>query len=338
MSGNPDRWLVSSADVAESDAVSYWESRVSESFGRVAIDLVPDQPFYGSFQRLWSSPELLIARSETSGHGFRHTARQVARADRHSFTIMFAEAGHRVVVDDDGTTRIVGAGAITITDSSYPHRFFAADRTRALALSVPREVLADRAGAPALAPMPMTVLDAGGPASVIANFFRDALTHLDLDGEDSDTVLGGHGTDMLAALLRLVVAPDAAIDSVAVRRAAVMDYLRTHFTRAGLTVEAVAAACHLSRRSLYRCFDDIDGGPAEVVRRMRLDHARLLLASHPDTPITEIAQRSGFATERQFYRAFRTATGMTPGDYRTGHESAEASDSAWRADTPTAPR
>jgi AraC-like DNA-binding protein len=36
-----------------------------------------------------------------------------------------------------------------------------------------------------------------------------------------------------------------------------------------------------------------------------------------DLPNATIAARSGFASERSFYRSFKRETGMTPGEYRT---------------------
>ncbi|WTL36157.1 helix-turn-helix domain-containing protein [Nocardia sp. NBC_01503] len=52
-------------------------------------------------------------------------------------------------------------------------------------------------------------------------------------------------------------------------------------------------------------------GSADVVRRMRLDHARNLLCAPGFRSPATIAGVSGFADERNFYRVFRQEMGMT---------------------------
>ena len=53
------------------------------------------------------------------------------------------------------------------------------------------------------------------------------------------------------------------------------------------------------------------------MNRYRVQHACRLLRSTGDS-ITAIALQSGFSTIRNFNRAFREETGMTPREYRTG--------------------
>jgi AraC-like DNA-binding protein len=53
----------------------------------------------------------------------------------------------------------------------------------------------------------------------------------------------------------------------------------------------------------------------EYVRRLRIDFAaRALTAS--DAPLAALAQTAGFADQGHFTRAFKAATGLTPGAYR----------------------
>jgi AraC-like DNA-binding protein len=55
--------------------------------------------------------------------------------------------------------------------------------------------------------------------------------------------------------------------------------------------------------------------PHEFVSRMRLDLAKQMLADRY-RPISDIALSAGFSSQSNFSRAFRSATGMTPSDYR----------------------
>jgi transcriptional regulator GlxA family with amidase domain len=52
----------------------------------------------------------------------------------------------------------------------------------------------------------------------------------------------------------------------------------------------------------------------------RVKHAQTLLLNGT-LPLAEIAVRLGFADQSHFTKAFRRATGTTPGEWRRGHRS-----------------
>lgn len=83
-----------------------------------------------------------------------------------------------------------------------------------------------------------------------------------------------------------------------------------------LSVEEIVASVPVSRRKLERAFKyDVGRGIAEEYRRRRLEEACKLLVS-TDLPIAEVAQTLHFASDHQFFRAFRTAYRTTPAQYR----------------------
>jgi transcriptional regulator GlxA family with amidase domain len=114
----------------------------------------------------------------------------------------------------------------------------------------------------------------------------------------------------------LGLAAGAAPSSSALARERVLAYLESHCTDPRLDVDAVAAGCHLSRRSLFRLFADEPEGVAARLRRLRVDRAKVLLRAEPHRPVAAIAAACGFAGEAQLHRAFRALTGTTPAAYR----------------------
>ncbi|WP_405648040.1 helix-turn-helix domain-containing protein [Streptomyces uncialis] len=86
----------------------------------------------------------------------------------------------------------------------------------------------------------------------------------------------------------------------------------------GLAPGTIAAAHHISVRYLHHLFRPDGQSVAATVRRRRLARCRADLA-RPELaalPLDAIAARWGFSSTTVFGRAFRTAYGTTPGEFR----------------------
>jgi transcriptional regulator GlxA family with amidase domain len=82
-----------------------------------------------------------------------------------------------------------------------------------------------------------------------------------------------------------------------------------------LTTEQLADQAGMAPRSFHRHFLASTGHtPADMVERLRLDHARLLLeVAH--LPLDVVAARSGFGSAERLRRAFRRRFNVPPRDY-----------------------
>jgi AraC-like DNA-binding protein len=125
-----------------------------------------------------------------------------------------------------------------------------------------------------------------------------------IEAEILHRLLGGP----LGPVLRQFALPDSRLTQV--RTAA--HWIRRHF-REPLTVEAVAAAAHLSAASLYRHFKAATGmSPVQFQKRLRLQEARRLLVSGEVTAAAAAAA-VGYASATQFNREYRREYGAPPG-------------------------
>lgn len=83
-----------------------------------------------------------------------------------------------------------------------------------------------------------------------------------------------------------------------------------------LSVDAVAAEMGLGRSQLYRKIKALTNySPVELMRTLRLRHARTLLTS-TDKTISEIAYEVGFSSPAYFTKCYKDAYGETPTDLR----------------------
>ena len=97
----------------------------------------------------------------------------------------------------------------------------------------------------------------------------------------------------------------------------VTHYIDEHYS-AGVSLEEVAEATGISRYYVSHLFKELmDNTFVGYVNELRLNHAAMLLVT-TDSPIIEIASKSGFNNLSNFNRAFKMYFGKTPSTYRKG--------------------
>ena len=103
------------------------------------------------------------------------------------------------------------------------------------------------------------------------------------------------------------------LDNTRLRR--VLDFIEEHLEDE-ITVGGLANLANLSAFHFTRMFSSAVGvSPARYVSNRRLKNAMAMLAIGK-LPLSEIAHRSCFSSQASFNRAFRRATGVSPGEYR----------------------
>jgi AraC-like DNA-binding protein len=98
----------------------------------------------------------------------------------------------------------------------------------------------------------------------------------------------------------------------------VQTFIHQHLADPSLSPASIAAAHHISLRSLHQLFHDEGLTVADWIRRRRLESCRRDLADPALAlrPIAAVAARWGYASGADFSRAFRAAHGMAPSEYR----------------------
>ena len=95
-------------------------------------------------------------------------------------------------------------------------------------------------------------------------------------------------------------------------------FICQHLGDPELSPAAVAAAHHMSLRSLHQLFHDEGLTVAGWIRARRMERCRRDLSDPAleSRPVAAIAMRWGFSSAADFSRAFRAAHGMPPAEYR----------------------
>lgn len=300
-------------------AFERWEAQMIETYFPLAVSPpasgspVASRDFHGRITH-GRYGDVDVTAIGATPQRVRLTDKLIAAAEDEYLLASIGAAG-RGRLHLDGKVAEIGAGDMVFFGSAQKLEWDFENPWEKTVLQIPLRRLREHSGL-TLEDVPLgRTLAHTSSAAVVSRFFLD-LARLQRRSPEEAALLAEPALDLLVAAVRVAAgaaspqAADAAFD-----RQRVLDYMRTHFADPGFTVDRIAQGCMLSRRTLYRIFDRLDEGPAGVLRRMRVDHARGLLAN-TYLPMSSIALGSGFLSERAFFRTFRELTGMTPGEYR----------------------
>lgn len=303
--------LTASTDhVPAGSAFAYWQDLICDTFVQLAAAPTTDLPFRGRIAHSEvGSVELTRVRS--SGQCVRRTPRLIARSSEEYVLASIQVAGCGTVTQD-GRTAPLRPGAMAFYDSTRPYTLHFPAAFEQLVVQVPRRLLPE---GPVLRATGVA-LGATSSARLVADFFR-GLARCHAHDPVGSAALAPHALALLTSALTLAggTARPGERPS-AVDRQRVLAHLAAHSADPRLDADAVARACHVSRRTLFRLFEGEPEGLGDVLRRLRVTAAQDLLRAQPQLPLATVGARSGFAGEAQFHRAFRAATGTTPAAYR----------------------
>ncbi len=306
------------------DARDEWEAIMAETYIPLAVDTHPTLSFYGRVTAgalTTDAEDFRLSTIAGSCQEMRRSKSHIARSD-HGYLLASIHVAGDLTMHQGGRSALISRGAMVFYDTSEPYHWtngsgdwIGGSAYEQVVVQVPMRLLREQPGLEKLTLPTAVTVPADGAAGVVARFFRE-LARVRQQAPAEADVLAGNALGMIASAVRLA-AGERPVDTPAdaLTREHVMVYLRKRCTDPELTVDEVAAACHISRRTLFRIFD---GGETltAALRKLRVRHAQALLVAHPQSPSAAVAFGSGFATVRHFYRAFQRETGVTPGEYR----------------------
>ncbi|GAA3365855.1 AraC family transcriptional regulator [Saccharopolyspora gregorii] len=259
--------------------------------------------------------DLALVECATAPFSGVRGARQLAGTDGDFVVVLLVDAGG-VRFEQGGAEWSLVPGDVLVWDSRRPARCSADRPLTARSLVVPRGIL-DDVGCP---------LRVGEPAGGRVPGVRLLRGYLDALHPVLPELPAGSAVAARNALLELVwgaLHPGTPLDPLALlpaRRAAVERYLDERLGSSGLSAEEVAAAHNISVRTLGRLFAEVGETFSGVLRAKRIARVREGLLTG-DVTIAALARRWGFFDTSHLNRRFRAVHGVSPHEYRRGHQS-----------------
>ncbi|MFG3658601.1 helix-turn-helix domain-containing protein [Streptomyces sp. NPDC047706] len=256
----------------------------------------------------------------------RRTTQLIRQSDPEMYAVGLILRGRQVIAQDRRETSL-GAGDLVVYSTSRPYTAVVEsgrETAASVVVQIPR----------AIVPVPSNRVDrllairmsgSEGVGGLLAGF----LTHVATDTVPCRAAdrhrLGGVLVGLITAWLAHLV---DSLDQTPVETRQhlqfleIQDFIGRHLGDTDLSPATVAAAHHISLRTLHRLFHHHTHGTtvAAYIRRQRLARAQRDLADPrlSTRPVHAIAARWGFPRPADFTRAFRAHYGSTPSEYRHG--------------------
>jgi AraC-like DNA-binding protein len=308
------------------DRFDHWcEVRGKSLFG-VTIELERERrsSFNGRFSAV-AIGGAVLAEMTASSYRVSRTVADIARVSSDSISIGWQMRGPGTMQTGRDVVHAVREGDVTISHSNLP--FIGTPQRsdgfhfRALKIPLDGDIVL-HARTHDLAP---TAHARNTRAGRLISAMLDALTRQPAQSDDPAAAV--QHIARLAMIARGRLAPGAP-ESRAALRAGLLDaaraILRRDLHRAGLSPGGVAAELAISLRQVHVLFEPTGLSFTRTLSMMRLAEARRQLEAMPERSIVQVAFACGFDSLATFYRVFRGAYAMTPGDVRAAAMHSES--------------
>jgi AraC family transcriptional regulator len=281
------------------------------------LEQFPGEPFAASDRHRWVGLEAIRYRFQPPNEAFQPGL-------THHTLLLFLHTPREFELHCDGVNRVVPPrpGSVLVVPAGSAARWRWSSHSDSLHVFL-EPALVDRVAAeafdldPARAPLPP--LDGLHLPQLQAAM-------LAVNDELTAGAAGGRlAVESLANLLAVHLIRNAGAARGAARRSdgplprerlrAVVSYIEEHLD-AGLTLQRMAAAAHLSAYHFARQFKASTGlPPHQYVLGRRVERAKQLLQAG-GLPLAEVAAEVGFSDQSQFSHHFKRLAGVTPGQFR----------------------
>jgi AraC-like DNA-binding protein len=316
--------LIRVDDVPASDRPDFVEQLVAATWVPMECRSEHWADFSGDFRVSGLGAMGLVAIRGTRPLTVRRTPQLISQADPDMLKILLVCGGNTCVVEQGGRQAHLSAGDFTVYDTRRPYEV-ACGVGEAGPLRMMTFMFA-----PSMLPLSpsrlsqltaMRISASAGLGDLTSRFLMQLAHNIDHYSPAEAARLSTAALEVLAARLARELDTQDWVTPEAQRQAlltTIQAFIQQHLGDPTLSPATVAAAHHISLRSLHQLFHDAGLTVAGCIRRQRLERCRRDLSDPALAyrPVAAIAADWGFSSPGDFSRAFRAAHGLPPAAYR----------------------
>ncbi|CAN5732026.1 helix-turn-helix domain-containing protein [soil metagenome] len=294
--------------VAQGHRFGYWSDVVCSHF-IPALSRVSNRENFNAHFSVRALGSLTLAEMSSPQHYWERTPQHLRTGPNDDFMLSLMVSG-RGFLSQAGRDMVQRPGDIALYDAARPFSYDLEPQS-VLLLRVPRRQLLFRV--PEAEKLTAIRLAEGHSISVLlASMMREAAV-IDLPlHQGAQVPLAACLLDMLAVALQMQVAQTPLSSSRDALFRSAQDFINEHLDDCELDVERIAAAQHVSARTLTRVFAEHGTTPMHWLWQRRLESSHCALVEGRVQQVTQAAFQNGFSDLSHFCRVFKKAYGTTP--------------------------
>lgn len=299
--------------------ISDFRAAVSESFVPLQVSTAGPDHFRGIIRGA-SVDEVHVNEVRATSHVVERTPELIARSDRSYFKLSLMLAGTGMLIQDDREA-VLQAGDLAVYDTDRPYSLVFDDDFRTMVVMFPKHLIslpADMVGQLTA----VRISGQGGLGGMVVPYLTQLAGNLDQLAGTTGARLAHSALDLVTT----VFTRELGLDEVSAdpHRALVQrirSYIDRNLASTDLGPATIASAHFISTRHLHGLFQEQGVTVSTWIRTRRLEQCRrdLLDPMLADRPVAAIAARWGFVDAAHFSRAFKSAFGISPSEYRATH-------------------
>jgi AraC-like DNA-binding protein len=299
--------------------ISEFRAGVNDSF--VPLQVTSDHPdrFRGMIRGA-GIDEVHVSDVRATDHVVERTPELIARGDRPYFKVSLMLAGRGLLVQD-GREAVLSPGDLAVYDTSRPYSLVFDEDFRTMVVMFPRHLITlppDMVGQLTA----VRISGSEGLGAVVTPYLTQLAANLDQLAGSTGARLAHSALDLVTTVFTRELGLDG---TTADPHRALMQRIRGHIDRnlasTDLGPASIAAAHYISTRHLHGLFQEQGTTVSTWIRTRRLEQCRrdLIDPVLADRPVAAIAARWGLVDAAHFSRAFKSAFGVSPSEFRSGH-------------------
>ena len=290
------------------DPLREWQERYSRSGTRLGFKPGTDAPFYSSVEPICNSPRIVCS---TLSPGLLFRDRKMVR-DGDDNVSLVVSLGRALSIRHRKREACLARNEAIIMQADAPGSAGTKQRFAVLEVSIAQREWEARNTRPGDVLMNVINRNSQTLSLLLGYIHVLAKTGLPSTAKARDLV-GCHLIDLVILAATEPPLGESQFDCVvAARRAAILDYIRWHFSDPNLSGSSLAEKLGISQRYLQRLLEASGKTFTEHVHELRLDRAFLLLSEGANKRVSDIAFEVGYSDLTNFYKHFRSRFGDTP--------------------------
>ena len=296
----------------------YWREVICQAFTTLNPVAEARSSFHGSVSRK-QLLDVTVSQVSSGAQSVYRGPREIRATRGTEYFFANMQMRGQCVVRQDGREVLIRPGDFYVVDTTRPYDLIFGDWSL-LCIRIPRATLLPALRNPRAATA-VRLCDDGGMGSITGAYLRSLVQCPETLPVSQQRAL----VDSLTALLANTLgATEETLENgrAAVRRGthdAVLRHIEARLAEPGLSTAAVAAHFRVSARYLQLLLEEHGQSfQRHVVERRLARCAAELACPGSRAPVSEIAQRWGFANFSSFCRVFRARYGVAANEYRAG--------------------